>query len=116
MKFTLRLPESEAKYQVERAARIAGGCPMCNAPTIEEWKYWKIIRNDYPYDLVAEKHDLLVLKEHTSTISKNAWIEFNERKYALQDDPYAYHSIIENLPVRQSFPAHFHYHLIRYKP
>lgn len=114
--FTLRKQESEAKYQSEREARIAGRCPMCDALTIEDWKYWKIIKNEYPYDLVAEKHDLLVLKEHTPTISRNAWIELNESKYIFEFAPYEYHCIIENLPVRQSVPGHFHYHLIRYKP
>ena len=113
--FTLRLPESEAKYQAEREARTAGRCPMCEAPVIEEWKYWKIIKNEYPYDLVAEKHDLLVLKEHSDTITRNAWIELNESKYIFEFAPYEYHCVIENMPVRQSVPGHFHYHLIRYK-
>lgn len=78
---------------------------MCEAPTIEEWKYWKIIKNEYPYDLVAEKHDLLVLKEHSDVITRNAWIELNESKYIFEFAPYEYHCIIENLPVRQrAFP------------
>ena len=110
--FTLRKPESEAKYQ---ARKRTDECPLCTAPVVEEWKYWRLIRNDYPYDLVAEKHDLLVLKEHSDIITRNAWIELNESKYIFEFAPYEYHCVIENLPVRQSVPGHYHLHLLRYK-
>lgn len=109
--FTLRKPESEERYQREKTGVRA--CPFCKPEKIlAEWKYWILLENDYPYDAVSVKHDLLVLKEHKSEVDRNAWIEFDQSKYALTD----YHCIIENLPQRQSVPGHFHYHLLRYKP
>ena len=110
--FTLRKPESEAIYL--EAKKSASGCPLCGREGIHECEYWKLMPNTYPYDAVAEKHDMLVFKHHEQNASKEALEELEAiKKMKFIAD---YHCLIENFPIRQSVPGHFHVHLIRYIP
>lgn len=69
----LRTQEGEEKYQkLIAAGYLNGGCKLCEAPSIKDFVYWKIIRNDFPYDLIAQIHDMIVPKRHVkeSDLSK----------------------------------------------
>lgn len=112
MTFTLRKPESEEKYQEEK--KNITSCPFCEKKHIHQWEHWKLMPNQYPYDLVAEKHDLLVLNSHNSVPSEEEKKQLDSiKKMKFMND---YHCIIENLPQRQSISGHFHVHLMRYIP
>lgn len=110
--FTLRKPESEERYQKEK--KLIAECPFCVGESLHEWEYWKLMPNKYPYDAVAEKHDLLVLNSHEKNARKDELEELESiKKMKFIAD---YHCLIENFPIRQSVPGHFHVHLIRYIP
>ena len=109
--FTLRKPESEKKYQEEK--KSVSVCPFCTEEAIHSWKNWSLVPNRYPYDLVANKHDLLILKAHRSEPNKEELTEFEEiKKMKFTSE---YHCLIENFAQRQSVPGHFHIHILRYK-
>ncbi len=109
--FTLRKPESEKKYQEEK--KSISGCPFCTEEVIHSWKNWSLVPNKYPYDLVASKHDLLILKSHRPEPNKEELAELEEiKKMKFTSE---YHCLIENFVQRQSVPGHFHIHIIRYK-
>ena len=110
--FTLRKPESEERYQKEK--KLIAECPFCVGESLHEWEYWKLMPNKYPYDLVAEKHDLLVLNIHEKNARKDELEELESiKKMKFIAD---YHCLIENFQIRQSVPGHFHVHLLRYIP
>lgn len=62
-------------------------CPFCekhlseiHPNPLEEWKYWIVTNNAYPY-VPKKEHVLLIHKEHVedvSELSSNAWNELKE--------------------------------------
>lgn len=109
---TLRTKETEAKYkEVIKAGHLKNGCPLCKAATIKEFVHWRIIDNAYPYDAVAEKHHMIVTKEHVdeNDLSQTAAKELLNLKPQLSDD---YMYLLESLPKQKSIPRHHHLHLL----
>lgn len=109
-----RTQETHNRYNHERQEDLKDDnyCPLCNAPTVKECNYWRIIPNKYPHDAVAEKHEMIVLREHLLKVelSEAAKQESYELKYADLGDNYCF--ITEALPGSKSIPGHFHLHLI----
>lgn len=69
-----------------------------------------IVENDFPYDKVAEVHDLFV-PEYEGVYS-----EFIELEKEIPDFIKSnYDSLLWNLPKSQSVPKHPHIHLIKWK-
>ena len=111
---TLRLPEVEAAYQTQRQRRAQLGdtsCPLCRAPSIEEFHLWRLIPNEYPYGKIARTHHMLVPKrcvaEHE--LSPEEREELLALKRSLAD---RYHYYLEATPQRQSVPGHYHLHCL----
>jgi len=77
--------------------------------------YWVVIPNDFPYDKVFEKHDLLVPKRvfaYASDMTKEEFDELQQLKLDLDED---YDSILENLYETRSVHKHFHLQLCMWK-
>lgn len=97
-----------------RAYRDAGGlneCVLCTKPSLREFTYWRILKNDFPYDLVAKQHDMIVPKRHITEdfLTEEEKAEFSSIKKAdIQD----YDFILEPSTKGKSIPQHFHLHLI----
>lgn len=105
-----RSDEMSSQY---RAYRDAGGlneCVLCTKPSLKEFTHWRILKNDFPYDLVAEKHDMIVPKRHV----KEDWLTDEEKSelFSIKED-----NLIKNYDFTleafgKSIPEHFHLHLI----
>lgn len=109
----LRTQESEERYQKLIAeGHLNGGCKLCEAPSIKDFEYWRIIRNDFPYDLIAQVHDMIVPKRHVKEedLSEEERKEYVEIKRTYVEN--SYELIIEPTVKFKSIPGHFHLHLI----
>ncbi len=79
---------------------------------IKEYKYWKILKNEYPWDLMAKTHDMIVPKRHVSFEKLNSAEkkEFDLIKKNYLEKKYTH--LIEVSDKGKSIPSHFHVHLI----
>ncbi|MEX0672626.1 MAG: hypothetical protein WD175_01030 [Candidatus Paceibacterota bacterium] len=107
---------SQAMYDkyVQYKETAPEGCPLCKADPIKEYKYWKLIPNDFPYDVIAQEHCMLIPKDHTGffkDLSEAAKSEY----YALLKKLDHFDSLFNNFQKNQTIPEHFHVHLITYK-
>lgn len=108
-----RTEEMHSRYESERQADIdSGGCPLCDAPTIEEFTHWRIIPNKYPYDAVTVRHEQIVPKRHTDgkDLSEEEILELEELKLNRLNKEFVF--LFESLPKQKSIPGHYHLHLI----
>lgn len=81
----LRSKEMSEKYRAHRATGILeNSCPLCDAPSISSFKHWRIILNSFPYDLIANKHHMVVPMRHVSEkeLSDEEWDELFDIKYS----------------------------------
>lgn len=109
---SFRTKKSEEKYY-KHLKNKKGGCPMCDRSGLKTFKYWKIIKNRFPYDRIAKKHNMLVPIRHVveDDLNQKELIEFKKIKNSfLKDSDYDY--IMEASPKIKSMPTHFHLHLI----
>ena len=101
------------RYETERQEFVRNGtCPLCSAPSIVEYEYWRIISNKYPYDAVAKVHHMILPKAHgpESELSTEAVAELYRLKTEVLGKEYSH--LFEALPGAKSIPGHFHLHLM----
>jgi hypothetical protein len=113
---TLRTGDLQKKYEAVLAGRTgADPCVLCAGVPLREFVHWKIMRNDFPYDLVANRHDMLVPKRHVieAEVSPEEWAEYWSIKRTVFEDEYDY--LLEGASRTRSIPLHFHIHLITLK-
>ena len=110
---TLRTREGEERYRSIMAGRPKdGSCPLCKMDLIKDFKYWKIVGNDFPYERFAEVHHMIVPKRHVgeAELTEEEWQELRQIK---DDDIHKnYGYILEATHNTRSIPDHFHLHLI----
>ncbi|MBI2123885.1 MAG: hypothetical protein HYU04_01445 [Candidatus Wildermuthbacteria bacterium] len=109
----LRTQESEERYKkLIAAGYLTGGCKLCEAPSVKDFTHWRIIRNDFPYDLIAKAHDMIVPRRHVMEhdLSSQEKKEYDEIKTDHINATYTH--IIEPTLGLKSIPGHFHLHLI----
>jgi hypothetical protein len=89
-----------------------GSCALCLKEPVETFKYWKIVANDFPYDLIAREHNMLLPMRHIAEdgLSSDELRELIDIKMNHLDPKYDY--VIEAAPKNKSIPDHFHLHLI----
>lgn len=102
----LRTDECHTRYlQTHRS-----DCPFCSS------NKWKIVPNTFPYDAVAERHDMLVAPRHVNfeSLTKD---ELYDMRQIIQEitASQTYDAILWNTPKNQTVPGHFHIHLILWK-
>lgn len=90
--------------------------PNC-IKVVREFNHWLIIENNYPYDVVAKDHHMLVPKRHFSfndvrTVDEKYELEEIEDLLNMEGD---YDCIMQNFTAGQSQPQHLHYHLLTWK-
>lgn len=112
---TLRTNKTEARYQEFLKQKRDDGCYLCKAPTIREFRFWKIVRNEYPYDKIATVNHILATKRHCDE-SRLAIVEKEEllqlKKTVINE---CYDAVIESTHKKKSIPNHFHAQLIEFK-
>lgn len=109
---TLRTKKGQALYKENIKNGGLKECPLCTVPAIKEYDFWKIVKNKFPYDLIAKEHDMLLTKRHVkeSDLTEEEKQEFLKIKNNYIDSKYSY--IIEATTKEKSIPEHFHIHLI----
>ncbi len=131
----LRTAKTRKKYiKLIKSGHLEGECAMCNEfqhatmsnepesarwarknSLVKQFEHWVVVRNRFPYDLIADVNDMLVTKRHTTFECLNAeeLKEYGEIKTGFIERNY--HIILESLANGRSFPHHFHVNLIVYK-
>ncbi len=115
MNHSLRSEAMTQKYRDHLATGVLDkSCPLCDEMAIKTFTYWKIIQNNFPYDLIADIHHMIVPMRHESEqgLSREEWDELYTIKY---QDLQEYDLIIEATKRKKSVPAHFHLHLVNLK-
>ena len=113
---SLRTPENQAKYRKHiQDGGLKNGCPLCTHEPLILFQFWKIMPNRYPYDKIAEKHDMLVPLRHVieSEFTSEEVEELKEIKDDYLNANYEY--IIEAAHKNKTIPSHFHLHLLTVK-
>lgn len=109
---TLRSKKYESTYQ--RTIKQNKTRTITSIETIKDFVYWKIVPNDFPYDMVYETSHMLVLKRRASDMSRLDPSELNElieiKECYINDK---YDQIIENLSTKRSVKNIYHLHLVR---
>jgi len=112
--YNLRTKETHDAYEIVRTTQnFKENCPLCSEKeVICEFTHWKLVRNLYPYDKVAEIHDMIVPKHHVTEeeLTGDEEHELFELKHTFLNENYIL--LIEALKNSKSIPAHFHLHLI----
>lgn len=111
---SLRKNETELAYREYRKTPNFPACYVCTAPAIKTYEGWKKIKNEFPYDEVATKNDMIVPIRHTTErdLTERELREFVKIKEEINND---YDMILENTHKRKSIPGHFHLHLLEIK-
>lgn len=110
------------KYHEYRKSLSTGKakCAFCLTEPDDKklsFTHWKIIKNIFPYDRIAEHHDLLIPKRHFRKESEMTMEERKElvfiktKKLSKQKK---YDCIWENFPHIRSV-EHYHVHLLFFK-
>lgn len=95
---------------------VTNACVLCEKVSVKEFTYWKITENQFPYDLIAKTHHMLMPLRHVaeSGFSEEELKEFALIKGELMEGEYDW--LIESTVRNKSIPSHFHLHLIVAKP
>lgn len=111
----LRTDEMENKYHEHRKTNTSGVCALCINKPIQEFKYWKIMKNNFPYNIIASKHDMIVTKRHVKEDDLNIEEieELNSIKNSVLHKEYDF--IMEATYKVKSIPNHHHMHLVNIK-
>lgn len=108
-----RSKETTEKYEEYRRSRPPGDlCALCAKNPLQEFGRWKIIENDFPYDLITGVHHMLVPVRHTKEegLDNDESVELLDIKNRFLDSKYDF--IAEATAKNKSIPSHFHLHLI----
>ena len=113
--YTMRRRQTEEAYRQYRKTAPSQVCPLCDGRKIlKRWKYWMIVENHYPYDLVAGVSHLLITTGHSFS-KPGRWLSGIELYWkilpAIRREGY-YTIILENLVRRKTVPGHAHWHLL----
>ena len=99
------------RYNAHKALHLQDPCALCTDNSIKDFTHWRVLENDFPYDVVAKTHHMIVPKRHITEqeIEPHEWAEFKVIKKTYME---LYDAIIEGTPRMKSIPGHFHLHLI----
>lgn len=115
MSNVFRTKEMCSRYdECKKSEEFKSGCVLCKKVPIQEFQYWRIVLNDFPYDRIAKVHNMILPIRHIAGDGLNTEEIaelFEIKKKYLQEYDY----IIETSKQRRSIPDHFHLHLIMSK-
>lgn len=109
----LRTKKSQEIYaNYRKNGGLSGDCKLCLAEPVREFAHWKIIRNAFPYDKIANQHDMVITKRcvQEGKITTEEWAEFKDIKEELMQSNYDF--IMEPTYAKKTIPGHFHLHLV----
>lgn len=111
--YSLRLKKTKDSYLKRRKSKKDADCPICSRIPLAKFKYWKIIKNNFPYDRIAKKHDMIVPLRHIveKDLKREEYLELIKIKNNFLKKE-AYNYIMEATAHTKTLPEHFHLHLI----
>ena len=111
---TLRTTKTHIDHERYQRTPRFPACYICSAKPVKTYTRWKLIENEFPYDEVATKNDMIVPLRHGTEdeLTKEDLREFEEIKKDINDK---YDMILENTHKQKSIPGHFHLHLLQIK-
>jgi hypothetical protein len=110
---SLRTKAGEAAYRTAKERGVLKGpCVLCTKPAKQQFEFWKVVENDFPYDKIAVVHDMLVPLRHVDErgLSSEETRELDTIKGSFIHPNYEW--ILEATHKMKSVPAHFHIHMI----
>lgn len=110
---SLRTQETKERYgKLLASGVLEHGCVLCKMEPIKEFKHWKIIKNDFPYDKIAKTHHMIIPVRcvEESGLTDEELKELKEIKHNYLFPTYEW--ILEATEKKKSVPGHFHLHLI----
>lgn len=115
---TKKLSVSPRSYTSElaynEAKRRGTTHPLADEPTLQAWKYWRLIDNAFPYDVLFKTHHMLVPKRVVVEQDLNE-LERQELEAIFVELSTRYSCRLVNFPDSQSIKKHFHIHLLTFK-
>lgn len=109
-----RSDEMNALYATEKETdEFRTGCALCTCEPERTYEHWKIVRNKFPYDLIADEHVMLVPNRHVleQELTPEEIAEFQAIKHS-DEIQHTYDNFIESTHRSRSIPPHFHLHLM----
>lgn len=110
---TLRTELLERRYQF--AKKTNGTRPLSDIPAIKTFIYWRIVPNDFPYNVAFKTHDLLIPNREYAGWKDLPRLAQAEFRWIL--DNYCqnrYDMIVENTHHRRTVHNLYHVHLLTY--
>lgn len=105
VKTALRSEENFERYKRERRS-------LKEIPTIRAWTYWRLVKNEYPYDKIFDRHDLLILaRENVKSLFNLTAEERNELEAITDELQSEYDGILSPFNHTMTYPETFHLHL-----
>lgn len=115
MKHRLRTEEARKKYEEYIASRVPSTqCALCAKEPIQAFTHWKIVPNNFPYDRIAEMHNMIVPIRHCveEELTQEELTEYASIKKSILQE---YDFLMEATTKVKSIPEHFHIHLLNIK-
>lgn len=109
----LRSDEAQKIYSAYRKNLPPNApCPLCEEKSIQDFEFWRVITNNFPYDTIAKTHHMLVPRRHVDeqSLSSEELAELIKIKHGMFHNEYDW--FIEAAMKNKSIPAHYHLHLI----
>tara|TARA_B100000745_G_scaffold64494_1_gene38053 strand:+ start:1501 stop:1851 length:351 start_codon:yes stop_codon:yes gene_type:complete len=108
----LRSQKTSLKYRnFKRKLSKDHGCPLCQLNSIKNFSFWKIVKNDFPYDKVATNHDMLMPIRCTTEENLTAE-EKLELEMIKSTTAQSYDLLAESTLKTMSVASHYHIHLL----
>lgn len=108
-----RTAASEQKYQDAKADKNLQ--PLSQVEPIKEWKYWKLIPNQFPYDGIFRRHNMLLPKRQFADRTQMRMTEWSELQAIIRDYVEKHYDlIIDNTQRKRSVLSIYHLHVANY--
>jgi hypothetical protein len=110
---TKRMHERYQRYQkIHFRKGVCNLCDTIKSPSLKEFKYWRIVKNLFPWDRIALVQDMIIPKRHTvyEKLTVKEKKELDRLKSGYINEKYVV--IAEATHRKKSIPDHFHLHLI----
>ena len=103
---TVKMQKALEKSQKERELKM---CPLCHLKKRKKIGSFYLVHNEFWYDKMATKHDMLITVKHQARLTQKQLLELEKVKRGLYNDYRTFH---ENFPVAKSIYGHWHAHLL----
>src|SRR5690606_36300887 len=98
--------------EIRKRGHLEQGCPLCEAVSLKEFEYWRVVDNRYPYDKISQIHHMVIPKRH---VIENVLTNAEKDELIIIKDTYLgqhYAYMLEALTGQKSIPEHFHLHVL----